>query len=274
MTIELYSGLMSRMYTLADAYFLAKSRGDSKIRIIWWNDGVGGLGFGYEGLLQDEKKIGGVNLVWKKQNKITHGLSTLLGERKYLEAFASILYRFLHKISTLPYAIQKQMFKLKENYFSYVPVNDVFWNRNSLDDFERTIWKSIDEKYTTDNKDVLIEAHCGIYRDYRPDDYSLRVIRFNSDCYDIAKSIINPGKNYIGLHIRRTDHVTSIGYSKTEYFINKIRDILKVNPDSLFYLSTDDENEQEKLVKLFGERIIFQNDKSWDRVSTRGGIPQ
>ena len=58
-----------------------------------------------------------------------------------------------------------------------------------------------------------------------------------------------------GVHIRRTDHTDAINQSPTELFINRIKQCIATDENSLFYLATDSEEEKRRLVELFGKHI-------------------
>src|SRR6218665_160839 len=73
-----------------------------------------------------------------------------------------------------------------------------------------------------------------------------------------------------GIHIRRTDSVKSINSSSTDLFIKRITALLTENPDQLFFLATDDENEEATLRSVFGDRILSQQNKDLDRNSQKG----
>lgn len=79
----------------------------------------------------------------------------------------------------------------------------------------------------------------------------------------IQKKIERLSKNFkpgiIGIHIRSTDNKPSIVNSPFQLFIRKIEEELKSNPDASFFLATDNENYQNKVLKNFGtDKIIFQ----------------
>jgi len=77
--------------------------------------------------------------------------------------------------------------------------------------------------------------------------------------------------NAIGIHIRRTDNIWSIENSPTELFINIIREEIEKDPNTYFYLSTDDKEIEKQFNELFGEKIIV-HDKSNIRRDTQYGI--
>lgn len=71
--------------------------------------------------------------------------------------------------------------------------------------------------------------------------------------------------NTFGLHVRRTDHVTSIENSSTQKFINVISERLTTDPDSNFFLATDDGATKKELIDRFGDKIMTNDITSFDR---------
>lgn len=74
----------------------------------------------------------------------------------------------------------------------------------------------------------------------------------------------------VGVHIRRTDQVKSIEYSKTENFIELMHREVKENPQVCFYLATDDMKEEEIIRKEFPDRIISNEKRTLARDSEEG----
>lgn len=73
----------------------------------------------------------------------------------------------------------------------------------------------------------------------------------------------------VGIHIRRTDHGPSIDKSPTRLFIQKMKDEISNNPETLFFLATDDPKEEVALSQVFGQRILTFN-KTLERNSISG----
>lgn len=99
-------------------------------------------------------------------------------------------------------------------------------------------------------------------------DYS--VIKLKNEFYQKVEDILGDKDNIVGVHIRRTDHAFCVDTNKTEFFVKKIEEILKKEPSTRFFLSTDDKNEEDKLCALLGDKIIIQKDKKWGRDTTDG----
>jgi hypothetical protein len=77
-------------------------------------------------------------------------------------------------------------------------------------------------------------------------------------------------KNLVGVHIRRTDNIESIKKSSTDSFIKKMQEEIMINKDTYFYLATDSYQEEITLKKIFGNRIIAQENKALNRNSEMG----
>ena len=66
-------------------------------------------------------------------------------------------------------------------------------------------------------------------------------------------------ENTIGVHIRRTDHIRCIESSPFELYVEKMKAEIEQNSNTNFYLASDSAEEKEKLIQLFGNRIITQH---------------
>ena len=73
----------------------------------------------------------------------------------------------------------------------------------------------------------------------------------------------------IGIHIRRTDNISSIKESPTELFIEQIKKEIEQCSDANFYLASDSQEDKRILIETFGSRIMT-SDKPADRNSVSG----
>ena len=76
--------------------------------------------------------------------------------------------------------------------------------------------------------------------------------------------------NLVGVHIRRTDNIESITMSPTELFEHAIEEEIENNPRVQFYLATDSPEEEQRLISVFGPRIIVNTCKDLRRDSQQG----
>ncbi|MGN0334371.1 MAG: hypothetical protein ACI4DV_01735 [Lachnospiraceae bacterium] len=74
----------------------------------------------------------------------------------------------------------------------------------------------------------------------------------------------------VSVHIRRTDQVTSIAYSKTENFIELMKKEIDANPNVTFFLATDDKDEEALLRRTFPGRIVSNENRTLRRDSLDG----
>jgi hypothetical protein len=73
----------------------------------------------------------------------------------------------------------------------------------------------------------------------------------------------------IGVHIRRTDHHTVTSYSPEKGFLDAMNDEIQKEPQTTFYLATDNADIQSRFTAMFGDRILW-HPKDFDRNSPKG----
>lgn len=73
----------------------------------------------------------------------------------------------------------------------------------------------------------------------------------------------------IGIHIRRTDNISSIKESPTGLFVEQIKKEIEICNDANFYLASDSVEDKRILLETFGKRIMT-SDKTADRNSVDG----
>lgn len=87
----------------------------------------------------------------------------------------------------------------------------------------------------------------------------------------VDKVVENYNNNTVGLHIRRSDHEHSKKYSTTEKFRGVIMHELSINPETLFFLASDDLDTKIGLTLEFENKIICNDVKNFSR-NIEGGI--
>lgn len=84
-----------------------------------------------------------------------------------------------------------------------------------------------------------------------------RLFTPTNDIKEKIQSTVNKFKdNTIGIHIRRTDNTESIRVSTTEAFHKCVSAELNADPNTMFYLATDDNCIKEEFIKTYGNHII------------------
>lgn len=86
----------------------------------------------------------------------------------------------------------------------------------------------------------------------------------------IDKLALRFNTSTIGIHIRSTDHITSLKKSPFYLFENKIDEEIRINPEANFFLATDNEEYQNRLVQKFGNDKILFHTKEFRRDTTKG----
>ena len=107
-------------------------------------------------------------------------------------------------------------------------------------------------------KNIYLESCADIYKD--------------SGIYDIFKpkmsiknKVLSNNREFIGLHIRRSDNEMSIKYSPTKLFLDVIEKEIENDSTVKFYLATDDLQEEKTINERFGDRICTYKKRSVDR---------
>lgn len=77
-------------------------------------------------------------------------------------------------------------------------------------------------------------------------------------------------EDMVSVHIRRTDQINSIAYSKTENFVDLMNREIRENPSVKFFLATDDKEEETFLRNTFPGRIVSNENRTLRRDSLDG----
>lgn len=72
----------------------------------------------------------------------------------------------------------------------------------------------------------------------------------------IDEVVCSFGNRCVGVHIRRTDNVSSIKESPTELFFQRMQEMIASDTEIRFYVASDSMEEKKHLKEAFGNRII------------------
>lgn len=72
------------------------------------------------------------------------------------------------------------------------------------------------------------------------------------------------------MHIRRTDNQPAIGKSSTDAFLDSMKKEIAADPDTMFYLATDDMREETRLREVYPDRILSNQNRCLRRDSQEG----
>lgn len=198
------------------------------------------------------------------------GIKDNFNKKKHKNAFRSIVQRLKIYIGSFPLCIIQKKFKLEKKYAEYNPPKKIGWSGASYLDYTKNVWQKLKEMLKI-SSDVFIHAYCGIIQDKEKEIVDFATVRFKKEYWDTVETIMYGKNNWIGVHIRRTDHAAAIKESRTEDFIKYMKEISKLKDDVTFFLATDDILEENILKKEFGCQIVTQKNKEWGR-TTKGGM--
>ena len=74
----------------------------------------------------------------------------------------------------------------------------------------------------------------------------------------------------IGVHIRRTDHISAIEHSDLQKFINAMDYELKANNITNFFLATDCQEVEAAILKMYPSKILTYSKSSYNRNTAHG----
>lgn len=110
------------------------------------------------------------------------------------------------------------------------------------------------------HSDAAVYVSTGLaFCDY-PAEYvrRLRPLPHLQERIDSLSAAFTPGHT-IGIHIRRTDHVTAIAESPDALFVDAIADAISADAEAHFFLATDDSALKRSLMTRFPGRITAQD---------------
>lgn len=155
----------------------------------------------------------------------------------------------------------------KQNYISsqYLSEQHNQSTQNSLKETELVFYKRIENKlsniFSDKQSNYKIRSCYRLCKCENQYDNFIPADEINSKILDKEKLL----KNSIGIHIRRTDHERAILHSTTDKFLKLMNEILLKDSNKIFFLSTDSEEEKQKLINEFGDRIIYNTIGSYKR---------
>ena len=264
MILHVTSGLASRCFCIYQAIILCQKYNDELI-IIWPVSVDCDIAFldVFSKKIFENKKIKYYNVYEKKQS-----LNILLRKGNLLNFCRELKHRITNK-NTLEKISGYEI-------LDYYPPSSVGWEGekyiNWVDKCRATFLSAYSKKH-----EVYIKVYSSILAasDLGSDIPKIQdVLKFKekyNSFVDEFRQLKNVN-NYIGIHIRRTDHDVCIEKSKTSIFIDKINEILNNDSKMMFFLATDDISEEIQLKKIFGDRLFSLNNKTFGRDSKSGMI--
>ncbi|MGN0161881.1 MAG: Nodulation protein Z (NodZ) [Lachnospiraceae bacterium] len=231
--IEPCAGLGNRFIALASAYHAAKELNQKLI------------------------------VIWKEETVLGASMDKLFGLPKDVEV-----------VSISEYGYKQDFFgQIRGNFIkkSYRNAAAAFFECDEIMDLYNQQGRDGIKRLVEEKKDVYIKA-TNPFWDIFEIDHAFDFITPQPEILERKNAILKAaaGKKIVGVHVRRTDHIESITNSPLELFIAKMQEELKEEPDTYFYLASDDKGVEEELRQVFPDRILTFSDKSLKRDDEQG----
>lgn len=118
---------------------------------------------------------------------------------------------------------------------------------------------------------IRLPAYIFTWEHFYPADEYFRLFKPTAELQNRIDQVTkNFTADMVSVHIRRTDQINSIAYSKTENFIELMNREIEDNPNVRFFLATDDREEEALLRKTFPDRIVSNENRTLRRDSQEG----
>lgn len=190
----------------------------------------------------------GVKVLWKKDSGMNASFTDLF---EPIPAIQVIENKFL-----MPY----YFYSRKKLYHGYAYYDD-----------QSVLRKRFNENYWSHHHENVVLNTCYDFYDPVADNnfFSLfrPIARIRKKIAEITKEFTD---EWVGIHIRRTDHLVAREKSTTDGFIHRMDELLEKSSGTRFYLSTDDPLTDSQLRKRYGSRIGSQGGKNLSRDNLAG----
>lgn len=202
----------------------------------------------------------GLRIIWYK----THGLNCRFDELFQPIPDANVI---LKEASVIDWLIndnpRKKNFYLPRP-FQWMRFDDCIY----VDEADECVNKGFDfRKWARQNSVYLTSCVDFFHSDIKKKYSSFMPISCLQE--QINRKTASFNEHTIGIHIRRTDNITSIRESPTQLFIDQIKKEIDDCPEANFYLASDSQEDKKVLLSVFGSRITT-SDKVADRNSISG----
>lgn len=270
MVVYVYTGLTSRLFTIADAIEVVRTYPGKKELVILWPI-VEDCCIDIEDVLDDidcpdiEITVKSFKTKRKKLKEIDISKSVWNSIIAFVYNLYPCVYNFVFDNES---KMIRKYAKNKEQY-DFNPPKEIGWYGETFEIFKQNIWKEVKTRLHKDT-DIYVRAYHNIIYDAHTYRY-LDSLVFKTEYWNAVEQILGNVKRegLVGVHIRRTDHNKCIRMSPLHTFLSKMNQLVENNPQIRFFLATDDEDTQKELIGRYGDKIIVQ-DKIWGRDSKDG----
>ncbi len=135
-----------------------------------------------------------------------------------------------------------------------------------LDEMRQLFRKESDFKSLSQHRSVYVQGYTRLLSSTQMFDWFKPVDRIGTVIAGVCSAF---APHTVGVHIRRTDHLTSAEKSPTEQFIFEMKREIACDPDTMFFLATDSPAEERTMKNLFPGKII-----TYEKTALNRGNPQ
>lgn len=269
MIVHVYSGITSRLHTVADAIEIMRDHCEEQLIVLWPVDAK--CGIAVEDVLEMEK-YKDINISFisfpgfvEKHFKILNAKQSVF--KNMAKCIYNVYVSIYNSITNKEARIVKKYTRGRER-FDFEPSKEVGWSGEGYRSHLCKTWNSIKERLKKDTN-IYIHAYCGIIKEERA--CNLNLIFFKDTYWNRVHEILSGVEHdwLVGVHVRRTDHAASIKMSPLKAFMREMDKQININPKTVFFLATDDEEVQQQMVEKYGKTIVYQ-DKAWGRNTMSG----
>ena len=216
LTLVPIGGLANRLYAITSAIAFCEDH-DIDLKVVWFKDWGMGAGF--------------------------HALFELAGNHPHVEIIDATWKDYIYdrprkKNFWLPYLYQKLAFDKR------------FYEKDIYRSEFNIILVTAIQKYSS-----LYLVNCCPFYDRTKGLLYVRPNLLLRQQIEMRKVSLIIDEHTIGIHIRRTDNSGSIQNSPLELFIDRMHAELAIDPNTRFYVASDDLNEKIRLKDIFGDRV-------------------
>ena len=231
---------------------------------------------------------GKLTVIWPKEKTCNINYREVFDDKQFADIQVKVIQinpkkRLLSYLSKLQFGkavleikdrlklkIVKKIILEKYSCIDYHPPKKIGWIGEKYINYTEECWKRCKYGLETTKDELYIHAYNGILQGEERKKVDLNTIKFNKKFLEETDIILAGYEELVGVHIRRTDHIIATKNSSLVSFINNMQKILTENPQTYFFLSTDDLNVEKEIKQIFKEKVITQKSKYWGRDTKKG----
>lgn len=211
---------------------------------------------------QNNPKKHSIKMIWEQNEWLNCSFEDLFEPIEHLESVSTNPYLsyFLYYRNNTTLKLKA---RIKKKLYSFLAGNYQYFDDRNI---QSVAYKH--DYWNTSKHDFVIHTCIDFYSPEIQNTACFKpVLKLQNLINQEVKKFTRPTT---GIHIRRTDSTKSVNKSSTNLFLTEIETLLKEDSNQLFFLATDDANEELLFKSRFGDHIITQENKDLSRNSKKG----